>query len=429
MRRGRPAAFWLAVGGVALIAGSAGHRHSPRLPHPEERMTAPAQMRYLQGIAVPASSVRPEEFFARTRRKITAEKTPTPYAGAGRADYVPIKKSDILGELLVTLRGTITVTVPAGGSVNSTARWPYDFLKSCQFQANGQSNLVSCSGAKLKVRDLLKKADLTDRGVSQTVAGAARSNGTLSQASEAWGVGQSTNAIAAGSYDYDVQWVVPVAEDMVDLPGAIFCSTSSTDLALNLQWANVNDVFTVAGGATVTVDGTLSVTATKFSIPIGTDGQLVVPDLSLFHSLIESRDVAIANGDNEVRLAGQGVGRSVLRLIQQVWTGAGAAAAPLAVNRTNFGRMAWRYGGNETPDEYLDGSHLRKINERQANADVGLAGFAVHEFASENAFRDIVDLGTTSELRLAFNIPSGVALAQPAVEYVQESVFRAGAGE
>lgn len=387
------------------------------------------QMRYLQGIAVPASSVRPEEFFARTRRKITPERTPTPFAGLGRADYVPIKKSDILGELLVRLTGTITVTVPAGGAVNSTARWPYDLLRSCQFQANGQSNLVNASGAKLKVRDLLKKSDLTDRGVSQNVAGVNRTNGTLSQASEAWGVGQRVGGIAAGNYDFDLEWVVPIAEDMVDLPGAIFCSTSSTDLALSLNWAQLSEIFTITAPATVDVAAVLSVVATKFSIPIGADGQLVVPDLSLFHSFIESRDVAVANGDNETRLAGQGVGRSVLRIIQQVWSGAAGASAPLAVTRANFGKIAWRYGGNETPDEYLDGSILRMMNERQANSDVGLAGFAVHEFASENAFRDVVDLGTTSELRIAYNIPNAVALASPAIEYVQESVFRAGAGE
>ncbi len=393
-------------------------------------MTTPTaqQMRYLQGIAVPASSVRPEEFFARTRRKITPERTPTPFAGLGRADYVPIKKSDILGELLVRLTGTVVVGGTAG-TVDSNARWPYDLLRSCQFQANGQSNLVNASGAKLKVRDLLKKSDLTDRGVSQNVAGVTRTNGTLSQASEAWGVGQRATAIAAGTYEFDLEWVVPVAEDMVDLPGAIFCSTSSTDLALSLNWAQLSEIFTVRAGGTVDVTGTLSVVATKFSIPIGSDGQLVVPDLSLFHSFIESRDVAVANGDNETRLAGQGVGRSVLRIIQQVWSGAAGAAAPLAVNRANFGRISWRYGGNETPDEYLDGSILRMMNERQCNADVGLAGFAVHEFASENAFRDIVDLGTTSELRIAYNIPNPVALAQPAIEYVQESVFRAGAGE
>lgn len=386
------------------------------------------QMRYLQGIAVPASSVRPEEFFARTRRKITAERTPTPYAGLGRSDYVPIKKSDILGELLIRVTGTVTIGGTVG-AISSTARWPYDLLRSVQFQANGQSNLVNCSGAKLKVRDLLKKSDLTDRGVAQSIAGVTRSQGTLAQASEAWGVGQRAAAIAAGNYDFDLEWVVPVAEDMVDLPGAIFCSTSSTDLALNLNWAQESEIFTNAGGGTVVVAATLSVVATKFSIPIGADGQLVVPDLSLFHSFIESRDVAVSNGDNETRLAGQGVGRSVLRIIQQVWSGAAGASVPLAVNRTNFGKISWRYGGNETPDEYLDGSIMRMINERQCNSDIGLAGFAVHEFASENAFRDVVDLGTTSELRLAYNIPNAVALVAPAIEYVQESVFRAGAGE
>ena len=35
--------------------------------------------------------------------------------------------------------------------------------------------------------------------------------------------------------------------------------------------------------------GTMTVVSKKFSIPVGADGEIVVPDLSMFHSLIQSR--------------------------------------------------------------------------------------------------------------------------------------------
>ncbi|MBZ3696036.1 hypothetical protein, partial [Phyllobacterium calauticae] len=105
------------------------------------------------------------------------------------------------------------------------------------------------------------------------------------------------------------------------------------------------------------------------------------------------------------------------------------ASVPLAMNKTNFGKQAWRYAGNETPDEYQDGQDLRIFNERFYNSDVGVVwGFGAHEFAAENAFRDAVDMGTTSELRLVMAVQSGVTLASPALEYVQETIFQAGAG-
>jgi hypothetical protein len=110
-----------------------------------------------------------------------------------------------------------------------------------------------------------------------------------------------------------------------------------------------------------------------------------------------------------------------------VWNG--ATPAPLAMNDTNYGEIAWRYGSNETPDDYLSGSVLRQINERTYNTDIGGKwGFATIDFAAENAFRDAVDMGTTSDLRLLATIQSGVTLSNAGFEYVQETIFQAGAG-
>lgn len=384
-----------------------------------------APARYMQGIAVPAESVRPQEFFARTRRHIGMEKQFS-YTGQPQ-ETVELRKADILSGITIRFSGQVVVT-PGGGTVATTARWPYDFLKAVKLSANGASNIINCSGLKLKARDLMKRSDLTDRGVAQTVAGVSRTQGTLARASESWGVGSATTALAAGTYGIDLEWFVPVAEDEVDLAGAIFLATSSSDLTLQLDLATIPELFATTGAGTAAVTGNFQIVTTKFSIPIGSDGQIVVPDLSLFHSLIQSRTAgSIQTGENEVRLVGQGAGKSLLRVFYQLWNGAGTAAAPVAMTAANFGKQAWRYGNNETPDEFIDGTHLRIDQERRYNADLGaLWGFGVHDFAHENAFRDVIDMGTTAELRLITNIQNTVALASPAVEYVTETVFLAG---
>jgi hypothetical protein len=383
-------------------------------------------VRYMQGIAVPSESVRPSEFFARTRRRTFSEGSQT-WNGFGAQNTWELKKSDIIAAAIVRFTGSLVIT-PGTGTAASTARWPYDMLKAVRFTANGASNVINVSGLKLKAREVAKKGDLNDRGISQTFGGAAVNQGTLSAASESWGVGSNTSALAAGTYNVDLYWVVPIAEDEIDLSGAIFAATSSTDLTIQVDSELASNLFALTGNATVAMTGAMQTTTIKYSIPIGADGQIVVPDLSLFHSYIQSRTTALGTGENETRLIGQGAGKTLLRTFFQVWNGAGAGA-PLVMNDTNFGRLAWRYGSNETPDEYLSGGVLRKINERMFNCDIGgVWGLGCIDFASENAFRDAVDMGTTSDLRLVTTIQSGVTLNGPAIEYAQETIFQAGGG-
>lgn len=387
--------------------------------------TAPAPqgqaVHYMQGIAVPASSVRPEEFFARTRRHTLLESTKS-FNGDSQHVF-ELRKSDILATVLVRFSGQLVVT---GGTTNVSARWPYD-LASFKFTANGASNIINASGAKLKARDFMKRSDLTDRGVSQSIQGSTVNQGTLASATETWGVGSGATAVPAGTYQVELEWIVPVAEDEVDLSGAVFLATSTSDLTLTLDYLPTSQLFFGGTATSVALTGSVSAISKKFSIPVGNDGQIVVPDLSLFHSLIQSRTTQVSNGDNEIRLVGQGGGKSLLRAYYQTWNGAGTAAKPLPMNATNFGQQLWRYGNNETPDVFMDGQHMREVCERHYNTDVGGQwGFGCHDFANELEFRDVVDMGTTSDLRILVNIGSSVSLASPAVEYVTETVFRAG---
>lgn len=385
----------------------------------------PAPPRNMQGVAIPAESVNPTEFFRRTRRHI-AQEGQRSWNGDPNMTF-ELRKSDILSGLTIRFTGSLVVT-PGSGTVASTARWPYDFLSAVRFTANGASNLINVSGAKLKARDLMKRGDLNDRGVAQTIAGVSRSQGTMALASESWGVGSATTALAGGTYPIDLTWYVPVAEDDIDLAGAIFLQTATADLTLSLDFAQlIGSLFTVTGNGTVAINsGVVQVESTKFSIPIGPDGQIVVPDLSVFHSLIQSRVAnGVQTGENELRLIGQGAGKSLLRMYYQLWNG--SPSAPVPMTAANFGIQAWRYAGNETPDVFIDGSHMRVDVERRYGSDIaGLWGFGCHDFVYENAFRDVVDLGTTAEIRLVTNVQSSVTLNSPAIEYVTESVFAAG---
>jgi hypothetical protein len=383
---------------------------------------APTQV--MQGIEVPASSVNPAQFFQLTRRLHILEKNLAAFAGLGSTDTVSILQTGVLSGLTIQFSGQLVVTLPTG-TCATTGKWPYDMIRAARFSANGQSNLVNAHGSALKVREIMQRGDLTDRGVVRGVNGASPgtqvNQGTLSLNTENWGVGSNVTAIGAGTYQVELEWYVPVAFDDLQLIGAIFAQTSATDLALAIDWAPPTDLFVLTGTATATLTGSVNVFAKLYTIPQSPTGDIIIPDLSVFHSLIESTAQNIAQGDNEVRMAGQGVGKQLMRVYGRVFNG--AVPVPLPLNSTNYGQLLWRFGGNDTPEIWNNGNAMAHDVEKMFNDDIcTLAGWWVHDFASENAFRDSVDEATATELRWLLNLTSNVTPVNCYAQYVQETL-------
>jgi hypothetical protein len=378
-------------------------------------------MAVMQGIEVPASSIDPANFFRLTRRLSIPFKTGS-FAGLGSTDTTQLLQTGIVSGVTVKATGSLVVT-PGAGTVATTSKWPYGLAKNVKFSANGQSNLINVGGIHLKAREIMQRGDLNDRGVVQAIGGAspgtARNQGTLSLNSESWGVGQNVTAIGAGTYPVELEWYIPVAYDDLNLLGAIFAQTSATDLVVAIDWAAQNDLFTLTGNATVALSMSTVYEATLYTIPQGPNGSVIVPDLSAFHSIIATRYGTPTNSMNEIRLSGQGVGKQLLRL----WWQAYNAGVPMPLNATNYGQVGWRFGGNDTPEVYPDGKLMAYRAEKLFNSDFGsYAGIGVFDFCSENAFRDSVDEGTATELRLLLEFPNSLTLTNPYVEYVAETV-------
>lgn len=383
----------------------------------------------LQGVPVPKAVVDPTSFFSGTRRNLLQMKGATQFAGLGSTDTIPILQTGIISGLSVKFSGSLVVALPAG-TCATTARWPYDLFKNVRVSANGQSNLVNCGGWDLKARDSMSLGDLNDRGVVRGVGGASPgtqvNQGTLSLNTEAWGVGQNVTAIAAATYGVELNIFIPIAVDQRSLVGAIFAQTSSTDLSLVIDYASTSDLFTLTSTATATLTGTIQVEGIVYTIP-QSNGGIILPDLSSFHSLIKTRSQNPGNGLNEIKLPGQGIGRQLLRTYWRVFNG--AVSAPLPVNATNFGQLGYRFGGNDTPELIPDGRHLAYLNERLVGSDIAsLQGYALLDFCSEFALRDVIDESLTNELRILIEIPSAVTLTVPFVEIVQETLFAGAAG-
>jgi hypothetical protein len=385
----------------------------------------------LQGVVVPQSAVNPPLFFEKTRR-LRLRQDGFAFPGIGQSYKRSLLQTGIVAGLTIKFSGNVAVTL-GGGTAATTNRWPYDLLRSVRFSANGQSNLINVSGWDLKLREIVARSDRNDRGVARGIGGASpgtsRTQGTLSMANEDWGLGQNVTAIvgAPTNYPVELEWFIPIAMAKVDLTGAIFAQTSATDLALEIDFATSAELFTLTGAATAVVTGNFVIEADVYTIPQSGNGEIVVPNLSVFHSIIKTRSANPSNGMNEIRLSGQGVGRSLQRMWFRTWNG--TTPAPLAMNATNYAQVGWRYGGNDTPEVWQDGRALAYWDEDLFGCDLAThQGFGVMDWASEFAFRDAIDEGAATELRLLVEIPSGVALTSPFVEYTQETLFAGSVG-
>ena len=138
---------------------------------------------------------------------------------------------------------------------------------------------------------------------------------------------------------------------------AIFAQTSGTDLNLSWDWATAADLNSVHGTFVLPTfsNVTFDVDAEVFTIP-ESGGIAVVPDLSLFHQIIQGRETGIATGQNEHRMAGQGIGRAVaLAFVREgatvVSTSTGSSANTTATGP--FAKAAAPSARNRSSDTYF----------------------------------------------------------------------------
>lgn len=375
----------------------------------------------IQGVAItPDYVVDPMTFYANTRRQRFYMKSPAAITGIGSADQVTLRQTGIVSQLEVRIYGSVVF----GGTIGTTTMsyfWPYNLVKAFQLTANGQSNLINARGLLVRATEFIDNNDLTDRGVGRTWSGGttdAATQGTLSLSSDDWGTSSTnrmapnTNVAATGTYTVDLTFVIPVAADQVSLIGSVFAQSAATNLNLTVQYeTQANLISALGASATVTFAAlNLEVTGVVYSIP-NVGGKYIIPDLTQFHSLTEFLFPGTAQGTNEPQLPGVGTGRKLMRSIFNSYS----SSAPLAMTDANYNVLGWSYGGNTVPEQYTSGQQMRVLNERQFNSDIGkLWGLGCWDFASQYAIRDIVDEGSTANLRIQLGLVSapttGVAM-------------------
>jgi hypothetical protein len=384
----------------------------------------------IQGIQSPAVTVNPQLFYAATRRLRYPMRQLTTIAGLGSSDSTTLRQTGIVAGLEIRVTGSVVWGGTITGS-STTYDWPFNIVRAFRLSANGQSNLINMRGLTVRTLEFISNAKIDDQGISKTLNGTASTFGTLALSCDDWGtsgansLGANSTVPAIGTYTIDITYFLPVCSDYVTLIGSVYAQSSATNLTLDIDW-NTQAALVVVGGSATFAATTIqySVTGLVYSIP-NVGGAYLVPDLSQFHQLAEYRAPGLGQGVNEPILPGTGVGRRLLRLGFQAYSG--ATPAPLAMNATNYSTVGWAYGGSDVPESYPVGQSLRALNVRQAGTDLGFFwGYAYWDFASQFALRDTVDESATSDLRVQIGLVN--APTSGFAQILQETLFAAPVG-
>lgn len=324
-----------------------------------------------------------------------------PFLALGTPIQIRMQNVGVLAMIRLNVTGTLVVG--GSGAVVLIPGFPYTLLKRVALNANGQTSMIAAAATTLR----------------------ARRNRIFRNPAEIIETSPPVGAIANGSYPVSFMVEIPVSHDMLTGTGWILAQNPATSLTCDITTAASGDIATVAAGGTIVFTGTVAATITTFavgSVPSGNGGtQQLVPDLTVFHGLL----------DNRIPLTGAGVFQApVLRVAGQLVNygfninNAGVAEiSPLALTEVDF-----KYGGNRQPRVYNPVTMLVEKNQEDYNGPIQVKGltYTILDFEADNPARDVFIPEALVELLLQITIPPAIAINSGAwLLYVVENLYPA----
>lgn len=325
------------------------------------------------------------------------------WPGLGQRIDQRIINVGVLANIRLNFLGSVVVA--GGGSVTSLYPFPYNLFKEVVINANGGSAIIDCQGLDLRARRNVFSGNAADTALLNTAPGM-DTTATIAAASPYRPIGkQFPGVIANGTYNINFVLDISIAHSMKSLIGALFAQSDQTYLNWIINTAQNSDVWTLAGGSTATLTGTIFPELTFFSIPSfnAQNGRVVVlpAGVQWLHELIGSDFFFSNTGDVIVPLTR--TNGQLRRIYSYIDNGGAAQIAPTALNN-----IRWNYGGNQTPRNYLP-MHLIQSNELAYNGVID-PGYMILDFERENVARDVVYPRGLAELDEIYNVASGTTV-------------------
>lgn len=352
--------------------------------------------------------------FERETERNDVPLAPIAYTGLGGAQMESrIPNNGILTAINLLFKGSLVVG--ASGTCTAGYQYPWNVIKRATLNANGQTSLISAEGLDLRLRR--QRYYRNPREHISTGPGM----DTVAPAQISGSVGDGVpGVIGAGTFALVLEWSLPIVHDDESLVGALFAQSDQNYLSFRLTPPASTDLFTLAGGSTAALTGTIYPTVTFFDIPIvqGQQGHdtVVVPNLAWLHGYLAADNPYANTGDVRtpfIRTDGQ-----LLAFALYLDNGGAAQISPTALNEIRFA-----YGGNRKPRVFNPPEQLLSKMQRDYNG-LPKPGWMVFDFEVDAPARDLVYPKGVSELAVEVNIPTGTTInANARVHFVEETLF------
>jgi len=305
-----------------------------------------------------------------------------------------------------------SLVVSGGGTVTANYPWPWNIFKRVTVQANGQTSLIQSEGLDLRAR-----RQRLYRNPKDDVSSGTAMNTTTGD--------PAPGVIANGTYPIVLEYDLPIVHDATTLTGALFAQSDANYLNWTVEPALSADVFTLAGGSTGVLTGTVYPLLTFFDIPyVDTQrGRMVaIPDLRWLHGYIASNLPFANTGDVKapfIKNAGQ-----LIAYYLYIDNGGAAQVDP----GTALDEFRLEYGGNRRPRVYggptgQGALHLLEENTRNYNGRLR-PGYVCLDLENENPERDLIYPRGVSELNAVCKITAGTTInANARIHFVEETLF------
>jgi hypothetical protein len=326
-------------------------------------------------------------------------------AFTGQAMPFSLPQSGIVGELLITLDATLTVTTAAAVTGD---RWPYGLMNGFTLGINGQQNLFGdIFGEDLRIRQ-----DIAFPAFSEQVD---VFPGTIG----------GGNSLATGTYPIHVSWRVPVATELITLTGGIYAQSPSTTVRVNISPSLPAAMFTAATLANAALTNALwTVTETFFEPAYDSQGRIIVPSgIGAMHSMTGTDLGITATGSSPLPLVRGSGNLQRLFLSFRASPILRLSAAPNAASSILLDSLTLSYGQTQQPYIWNPASVLLQKN----NLDYGFTApydCLIVDTLKEDPTRDAIVYAGLTELKILAGVDPGVTLAGGTCHLVQEDVFQ-----